>query len=109
MSEVARAVDERVAHEARDAAWSGPVEAAIATAFGAEALRGSSLLRATCGSTACRADVAHDDADSQDRFLRLLAARRVPVFADGEGFALRGSDGSRTAVYLARAGHPLLR
>ena len=61
-----------------------------------------------CGSTLCRIDVSHVDAQAEMQFS--LSLSQVEMFREGEGFVQmlpRSDGGIDTVVYISRAGHPL--
>jgi hypothetical protein len=107
-NEVFHGLEKHFGREGKDPTWSAQAEASIAGAFRSEALAGSTMLQATCGTTLCRVDVAHDSATAQEGFV--WSVRSVPPFNQG-GFAHRvddpGAGTSKTIVYVVREGYEL--
>jgi len=61
-----------------------------------------------CGSTLCRIDVSHPDAQAEMQFS--LSLSQVETFREGEGFVQmlpRSDGGIDTVIYISRTGHQL--
>lgn len=106
-AEVFQKLDDHIAREAKDSAWGTATETVITSAFGTEALAGSSLLFVECRSTVCRVEVAHQDARARARFLEDV--RNVPPFDRSAGAVRPDGDptSNRTVLYMAREGQRL--
>jgi hypothetical protein len=101
-------LDELVATEPDDGAWSGDTERAIATVIASDAI-GSELIDVTCRTSVCRVEVKHADEPTQLAFLgRVLPS--PPFHAAGIARRLSAPDDPsdvRTIVFLARGDQPL--
>src|SRR5262249_32174775 len=102
MADKASMFDARLAREPNDVAWSRAKLLAIRDAIRASA-PGTRVLAAECGSTLCRVQVDHDDADAQ-RTLGQALTRLDPfqsgVFCHYDRTALP----PRTTLYVLREG-----
>lgn len=102
-------IEETLNAEWPDPAWSDGVSSQIDTLLGSQELSGSELTGRTCGSTLCRVETRHRDADSMARYLDrfpLLIGWNANVFVK----ITHQSTGDHSVVYyLSRSGHRLPR
>ena len=97
----------KLAAEPVDRQWGPATERMIADALARPLFKGSKLLDATCHSTLCRFEVAHDTEADRRRFAGTLPSR-LPSLPSG---SMRNAEGNerKTIVYVAREGHHVPR
>jgi hypothetical protein len=97
----------KLAAEPVDRQWGPATERLIADAIGKPLFKGTKLLDATCHSTLCRFEVAHDTEADRRRFAGTLPSR-LPSLPSG---SMRNAEGNerKTIVYVAREGHRVPR
>ena len=93
--------------ESVDRQWGPATERLIADAIARPLFKGTRLLDATCHSTLCRLEVAHDTEADRRRFASTLPSR-LPSLPSGSMRNAEGSD-RKTIVYVAREGHRVPR
>ena len=71
------------------------------------AFKGTKLIDATCHSTLCRFEVAHDTEADRRKFSSTLPSR-LPSLPSGSMRNAEGND-RKTIVYVAREGHRVPR
>jgi hypothetical protein len=99
--------DSLLASEPRDKAWASNQEGLVPELFKEE--KTSRLLDVSCGSSVCRARIAHNDEESRREF---LDARRVfgnAPFNTNCFFTPMREGTTGTVIYCSRQGHKLPR
>lgn len=92
-----------------DMTWNAVAVSSITEVMNAPQFSGSTLIRAECRSTMCKAEVDHESPEALDRFVTQFAL--VLGWASNSRVqAIDHPDGSsRTIVYFSRDGHNLPR
>jgi hypothetical protein len=97
----------KLAAEPVDRQWGPATERLIADALAKPLFKGTKLLDATCHSTLCRFEVAHESDADRRRFASSLPSR-LPQLPSGSMRNAEGPD-RKTVVYVAREGHRVPR
>ena len=102
---MAAALDQRLASEARDPAWSNESLASIGASISAR-VAGATLLESVCSATVCRATLAHESEAEQQTLGNAIA--ESPPFNQGTLYRYdRTSKPPKTTLYVIRSGHDL--
>jgi hypothetical protein len=94
-------LDERIASEPHDPAWTSEVRAGLASSLEAGA---GSVRSVECGATLCRADTSHADRQTFQHFVDNLSGtlhRSFQLFFERDGDMLAAT------VFIAREGQPM--
>ena len=97
----------KLAAEPVDRQWGPATERLIAAALNKPAFKGTKLIDASCHSTLCRFEVAHDTEADRRKFSSTLPSR-LPSLPSGSMRNAEGND-RKTIVYVAREGHRVPR
>lgn len=96
--------------ESPDAAWSASAQETVRTGLGRVLGEGASLASLRCGSTMCRIETSHRNADDYHKFLERSFMASEGVLWNGATFSSLTYDSGGEAIavsYLAREGAAL--
>jgi hypothetical protein len=94
-------LEHEFASEPADLTWSRNTEQNIQQAFAKPDLQGSTLVSAACRSTLCRVQVAHENGDVADSFVRKMVTM-APFNTRGEIHNIGSDDAPEMVVFVQR-------